>query len=494
MATVPAEPKVIWEPAAGPQTTFLTCPYYEVFYGGAAGGGKSDCLLVDALGQAHLPGYRALLLRRTFPELRELIDRSKALYPAVTGGKARYRGDEKVWTFPSGARIEFGYLNHEDDMLRYQGQQYAWVGFDELTHFDERAYFYVLSRVRAPSSSEITCYVRATSNPGGRGHGWVKARFVDPAPDGNVPLHDPVTGTTRIYIPSRLKDNPHLFNTDYGKRLLALPEADRKALLEGRWDAYEGSVFTLVPGIHRISWREFMARHETDKPGQIPDGWRRFRTMDWGLARPYACHWYAVDYDGTAYVYRERYGVKTEADGKFKPDVGNRLEPSKVGEMIANVEADADEAIALGWTGPDLFTSGRADVSAGIKIYEHFLKHGVVFTPWTAGPGSRRAKKAAFHERLYYEKNPETGEIVTPPGIVFIEEECPHAIRTIQALEYDKALGGEDVDTSMEDHCYDGVSGFCLMRPWAPKRKPTGLDAMFPRRGHGEGGQTWLSR
>jgi hypothetical protein len=173
-------------------------------------------------------------------------------------------------------------------------------------------------------------------------------------------------------------------------------------------------------------------------------------------------------------------------------DPQQRLTQAFLDRMLATIEEDADEAIALGWTGPDLFTSGRADISAGIKIYEYFLKHGVVFTPWSAGPGSRKAKMAAFFERLYYEKD-DDGAFRVNPGIVFIEEECPHAIRTIPALEYDPNLGGEDVQTDMEDHAYDSISGFCLMRPWKPKRPVEGLSAMFPKRADGDR-HTWLSR
>ena len=153
---------------------------YEVLYGGAAGGGKSDYLLMEALRQVGIPHYRALILRKTGPQLRELIDRSRTLYPAAFPG-ARYRVTEAEWEFPSGAKIEFGTMQHPEDRIRYQGRRFDFIGFDELTHFTFSEYAYLFSRNR-PSGPGTRCYIRATANPGGVGHGWVKERFIDPAP------------------------------------------------------------------------------------------------------------------------------------------------------------------------------------------------------------------------------------------------------------------------------------------------------------------------
>lgn len=452
----------LWRPHAGPQTAFLSSPHYEVFYGGAAGGGKSDCLLVDALGQITHPRYRALLLRRSYPELRELIDRSRVLYPAAWPG-AKFKEADRTWVFPSGARIEFGYLSADSDAYRYQGQEYTFVGFDELTHFSEWSYHFVCSRIRTTAAG-LNCYVRATSNPGGVGHIWVKSRFVDPAVPG-TPVVDELTGQTRVFIPSLLKDNPSLAATDYGKRLLALPDADRKALLEGDWNAYSGSVFDFIPGVHTWTWKQFEEQTGFD---HIPPEWTRFRIMDWGFAKPFAIYWIAVDYEGRAYVYREFYGCEVDSKGHVRANTGLRLEPSKVAERVASLEEG--EKISVGWTGPDLFSSGRGDTTAGIKISEKFEGQGIYFTPWDAGRDSRKAKKMAFHERLYVETD-EEGEYSEMPGLIFLEKECPHAIRTIPALEYDPNKGGEDIDSTMEDHAYDAISAFCLMRPWRPSVK-----------------------
>ncbi|SVC29498.1 uncharacterized protein METZ01_LOCUS282352, partial [marine metagenome] len=176
---------VIFQANDGPQTEFLAAPEKDVLYGGAAGGGKSYAMLVDPLRFCHRSAHRALILRRTMPELRELIDKSRELYPRAFPG-ARFREVEKVWNFPSGAKIEFGFLERDADVYRYQGQSYSWIGFDEITHLPtEFGWNYLSSRLRT-TDSEITPYLRCTANPGGVGAHWVKKRYVDPFEPGEA--------------------------------------------------------------------------------------------------------------------------------------------------------------------------------------------------------------------------------------------------------------------------------------------------------------------
>lgn len=234
---------VIWRPTQK-QAEFLAASEEEVLFGGAAGGGKSDSLVIDALGLAQeairKPHYRGILFRRSFPELRELIDRSRDIYPQIVPG-AIFSESEKVWKFPSGAKVEYGYLESEKDRFRYQGRQYQYIGWDELTHWQsDVAYEYLLSRLRTPDPS-IVCYCRGTTNPGGAGHDWVQRRWQITDDGGasivRVPSADRVI--TRRFIPARLEDNPYLENSGYRERLMLMSEMERRALLEGRWDVVE---------------------------------------------------------------------------------------------------------------------------------------------------------------------------------------------------------------------------------------------------------------
>jgi predicted phage terminase large subunit-like protein len=245
------EQQVLWRPNPGPQTKFLASTAFEALYGGAAGGGKSDALLMGPLRFAHLPGYRALLLRRTYPELlRSLIPKSFLRYLPI-GGKP-VMSSSPHWTFPSGAIIEFGHLQHEHDVHKYQSAEYQYIGFDELTSFTEQQYVYMQSRLR--TTGDIPCYVRSGTNPGGVGHEWVMKRFapwLDPesemraspgerlwyvnTPDGPKWCDKGTPGAmSRVFLPARISDNPHL-NPEYENVLGGMDRVTRAQLLDGNW-------------------------------------------------------------------------------------------------------------------------------------------------------------------------------------------------------------------------------------------------------------------
>ena len=223
-----AQEDVIFKANEGPQEDFLAAGETDVLYGGAAGGGKSYAMLVDPLRFAHRAAHRGLIIRRSMPELRELIDKSRELYPKAFPG-CKYKEVEKLWNFPSGAKIEFGFLERDADVYRYQGQAYSWIGFDEITHLPtEFAWNYLASRLRT-TDSEIQTYMRCTANPGGAGATWVKKRYIDPAPSYESFIG--ADGLTRKFIPARLQDNPFLATDGrYEQMLKALPPTQRQQL------------------------------------------------------------------------------------------------------------------------------------------------------------------------------------------------------------------------------------------------------------------------
>jgi len=319
----------IWRPQPR-QRLFMSRPEEEALYGGAAGGGKSDALLIEALRQVHIPHYRGLILRKTFPQLTELIAKAYEYYPRAVKG-AVYHATGHTWRFPSGARIVFGSMQHPKDRINYQGQAYDYIAFDELTHFTWEEYSYLFSRNR-PSGPGTRCYMRATANPGGVGHGWVKSRFITPAPpmttiretvkvrypDG----HEEEKCKRRIFIPSTVFDNGILLRNDpdYLTRLAVLPEAEKKALLYGDWDSFSGQVFTEWQNDPE-HYGDRVGTHVID-PFRIPDTWSVWRGFDWGYTKPFSVGWYAVDHDGRMYRIRELYGCRGDSAGLPIPDTG----------------------------------------------------------------------------------------------------------------------------------------------------------------------------
>jgi len=418
-----AEGNIIFKPNIGPQTDFLAAPERDVLYGGAAGGGKSYAMLIDPLRYAHRSAHRALILRRSMPELRELIDKSRELYPKAFPG-CKYREVEKLWNFPSGAKVEFGFLERDADVYRYQGQAYSWIGFDEITHLPtEFGWNYLASRLRT-TDPEISTYMRCTANPGGVGAHWVKKRYVTPYPPNESFKGE--DGLTRKFIPARLDDNPYLAEDGrYEEMLKALPPVQRRQLLEGNWDVAEGAAFT-----------EFDSDSHVVTPFEIPIGWERTKGIDYGYVSESACVWGTVDpSDGTLIIYRELYrkGLTGEDLGHLIAQM-EAIDPFSVAGVL-----DTSAWARTGTTGP---TVGEALCRIGHKL--------------------RRADKNRIQGKVQIHEYLKLQQSGRPRLQIF--NTCPNLIRELQSIPLDKT-NPEDVDTHAQDHAYDALRYLIMSRP-----------------------------
>lgn len=262
--------QAIWEPQPR-QAEFLAASEDEVLFGGAVGGGKTDALVIDALGlalDAYLqPRYRAIIFRREFPQLRDVIGRSQAIYPQILPG-AEYNESKHEWRLPSGAMVYFGHLQHDKHRFAHQGQEYQWIGFEELTQWATPVCWdYLKTRNRGGESMGLPDLMRATTNPGGVGGQWVQEHWGIPD-DGSasrrvldLDIDGEVLRVRRRFIPSRLSDNRYLGRA-YRAKLAQIPEAERKALIQGRWDVVE------IPG--QIYKPELEKLYATGRVTRVP--------------------------------------------------------------------------------------------------------------------------------------------------------------------------------------------------------------------------------
>ena len=363
------------------------------------------------------------------------------------------------------------YLDKDTDVTRYHGQAFNWIDFDELPQWSSPyAWDYMRSRLRS-SSKDLGLYMRATTNPGGSGHAWVKKMFIDPAranepfwathldsgetitfPKGHSKEGLPLF--RRRFIPASLFDNPYLAESgDYEAMLLSLPEHQRKQLLEGNWDVNEGAAFP-----------EFDRKIHVVDSFEIPDSWAKFRACDYGYGSYTGVLWFAVAPDEQLIVYREMYVSKVTA--------------SDLADLILEAEAK-DGMMRYGVLDSSLWHN-RGDT--GPSLAEQMNHKGCRWRPSDRSRGSRVAGKNEIHRRL------QVDEFTDKPRLVFMNN-CTNTIAQIPSIPLDKR-NPEDVDTHAEDHLYDALRYGIMTRPrssiwdYNPATQRTGFQASDPSFGY----------
>lgn len=427
------------------QELFHRCPAYEALFGGAKGPGKTESILREATRQIDNPNYRAVIFRRTYPRLGEIIDRSHRYYLGMGGV---YSGKDiklgiPAWTFPSGAKIAFAHCQREEDKWNHHGKEWHFIGFDEVAEFTETQYLFLMAQNRT-SDPSIKTYIRSTANPGGIGHAWVKRRFVECCEPGKVHYFKRVDdedvecdredrlALSRSFVPATVYDNPALLQGDpnYIKKLEALNDTERRAFLLGDWDVFAGQYFNM--------WRN--TKHVKDKainPESV-----KFISLDYGYKAPSSIGWWQVDYDGNLHRYRELYkeGFTYEELAK---EIMKRTPDDELIEYLV-----ADTAI---W-GDRMNHRGSIGESGAETMQETF---------------------GNFTKLIQADKSRVTGwgrmRIMLEKELISCSPSCKDSIRTIPSLVHDEKKI-EDLDTTGEDHAGDEWRYAVMSRPEEPTR------------------------
>lgn len=421
-------------------------------YGGARGGGKSwFCRVKSSLLCMRYPGFKALILRRTYPELKEnhiepLIQLLRCKDNDKNNRLAIYNDSKKTFTFGNGSRILLGYCKSEDDKYRYQGQEFDAIFFDECTHFSWNQVQFILTTNRT-IRTDFKPRVYFMGNPGGVGHVWFKRLFIDRNYNENENADD------YEYIPATVEDNTLLMQNDfdYVKMLDSLPEKMRKAHRYGDWNVFEGQFFEEFT-IHAPTEEDQKQRKWTHviEPFEIPESWPVYRSYDFGYAKPFSFGYWTVDHDGRFYRILEYYGCV-----KNQPNEGLKLTPQEQFKKAKEFETThrwlKDKKI-YGPADPAIW-----DESRGESIAETAEKNGIYFDK---GDHKRIAGWMQMHYRLAFDDN----------GIpmMYVFDNCQGFIRTIPTLQYSETIP-EDLDTTGEDHIADECRYFCMSRPIKPR-------------------------
>jgi hypothetical protein len=462
----------VWTPTFV-QLRLLGCPAFELLAWGNRGGGKSDWLLADFCNDVNTglgADWRGLILRREYKDLADIVERSKKRIPKLFPG-AKFNGSPEAlgWTFPDGAKLLFRHAKRPADISQYLGQEWPWLGFDELCNWsDPGLYFDIMSCVRS-SNASVRPRVRAATNPWGPGAWWVKERFIDAGKQGelieesreiNFGTYSRTFQITRSHLRMDFRDNDYMMRSDpsYLARIMPTDKAKRMAWIEGKWDLSVGGFFSGV-------WS-----NETHviKPFRIPQGWRVDRAHDWGAASPHCTLYFAesdgseVEIDdgvwyrfpkGTLFVIGEIYGWNGE------PNKGRRDTDGEIARDIKAMDRTVQNfhacKVLRGPADTQIFNAPQ-----GKAIIDTYRSELVDFDEADKSPGSRITGAKNVIDRMVSSEPFAEGRPMEAPGL-FVFSTCKHVIRTVPKLQRDEKKP-DDVDTDGEDHAYDPIRYRCL--------------------------------
>lgn len=470
--------QAVWAPQRGSQQAFLACPVEECLYEGTRGPGKTDAALMDFcmdVGVGWGPSWTGVLFRRTYPELQDVIEKSRTWFKQYVPA-ARFDESKSFWVFPAGERLYFRQFAKPADYWKYHGHAYPWICWEELcTYPDDRCFKSMFSCSRSPRVG-MPKRIRATANPYGPGHNWVKLRYGLPVPPGKVVgrIQREPGMPDRVAIHGHLDENRILLQADPGYkdkiRAAARNKAELEAWLHGSWDIVAGGMIDDV-------W--YTVKHAAVvRPFEIPEAWRMDRSMDWGSAKPSSIGYWAqsngedfVDAEGRrrSSVRGDLYRVGEVYTWTGKPNEGTRALNTEISRQCVQYELargwrSLDDSVRRVRAGPgdsQMFAQSNgtettiADDLAKAVTIDGRRYRGITFHEVEKGPGSRKQGWQQLREWLSHCLPDEGARVREKPGL-FVFDSCKQFLRTVPVLPRDED-DPDDVDTESEDHVGDDV-------------------------------------
>lgn len=471
------EPVVGWKPHDGPQTTFVTSSVFDLGFGGAWGGSKTESLIMAPMQQADSPFMRVLLLRNTYPQLQQIIDRTHALFPQFG---AKWVAAKNRWEFPAGGIYRFGYGANFQEIQQYLSDEYTYVGYDQVEQLaQEQTWSLLTGRIRSKDKG-ITRMARCTFNPGGPGHGWVRRRYVEACPWDGTPVWDE-HGNSRGFIFADVYDNPTILENDpeYVNRIQSLPELLKRQAM-GDWSAGEGVAFPKVTKTSHLVNRD------------LEPWWTYFGSFDWGYGHKWAFLLFANIGGGRIRV--------------VDSVMGRREIPSEIAERVADllrVYGQSFQTLQYTVAGADVKIRDEARGAFGPSVMEQFLMTG---WPLMNGDPSRIA---GYQNALWYlEKRGEEADTalleIAPTAVNKKGVECLRALATdpdspnvVLKVDYDPVSDNDG------DDWYDAFKLGLMSRPITPNLRQvepretpdqSSLKAFKPRKETGVAWKTTMPR